>query len=370
MEMNDVISVSDAGQLTASGLLANSAEDLQRLFVERIPSLTADWNQLQIVFFMHGGLVNERAALAQADEFWRRCFPAEIYPISIIWHTDYWSTVVRSMFSISAMRRLADHTAELSMTRKNAVYDPAALDGKSPLERAGNGSIFNWTDSLIEFVARFGTGKLTWDDIKQDAFLASESSEGATHPVVAALRSLLDVRAAKIHVVAHSAGAVFAAPFLRVLTDLCDIASCTLWAPACTCSIFERFYVPLLTANKVRELNLFTLAEQAELSDNILHVYHKSTLYLISNAYESRLALSRGSAPGEPLLGMTRFIGECLQREAVNRELLAAHKIRWSIAPNGSPLGSMDASRARGHLDFPRDDATLRSTMACILGAA
>jgi hypothetical protein len=117
MEPIDVISISDAGQLTRSGALANSADDLQRLFGDRIPALTSNWKRLRIAFYIHGGLVSQKSALANATEFWNRCLPAEIYPISIIWHTDYWSTVVRSMFSMDAMRSTARNLPRLAHDR-------------------------------------------------------------------------------------------------------------------------------------------------------------------------------------------------------------------------------------------------------------
>jgi hypothetical protein len=367
MEPIDVISLSDAGQLTRSGTLANSADDVQRLFAERIPALTSRWKKLRIAFYIHGGLVSEESALANAAEFWTRCIPAEIYPVSIIWHTDYWSTVVRSMFSVDAMRSIARNLPMLVHKRSSEVHNSTAMDGMAVHERTPGRKITDYTDSLIEIVARFGTGKLTWDLIKENAFLAGDSPEGGAHPIAAALKCLLDKRSVEIHVVGHSAGGVFAAPFLQVLSSLCTATTCSLWAPACTCDVFEHYYVPLLTSDKVGTLNLFTLSPEAELSDNILHLYRKSTLYLISNAYEQSLALSCGSSIGEPLLGMACFAKEHLRRGTVGGELLGQHRIRWSVGPNELPLGSIGASRARGHLAFPQDDATLQATMACIL---
>lgn len=367
MEPIDVISISGAGQLTSSGKLANSAHDLQQLFAERIPALTSNWKRLRIAFYIHGGLVSQKSALANAAEFWNRCIPAEIYPISIIWHTDYWSTVVRSMLSMDAMRSIARNLPRLAHERSSAVRASAAVDDDVEPEHPSRKTFIDYTDSLIEIVARFGTGKLTWDLIKQNAFLASDSPDGGAHPITAALQCLLDKRSVEIHVVGHSAGGVFAAPFLQVLSSLCPVTTCSLWAPACTCGVFEQYYVPLLTNDKVGMLNLFTLSPEAELSDNILHLYRKSTLYLISNAYEQTLALSCGSAIGEPLFGMACFAEERLRRGTVNGELLDQHRIRWAVGPNNLPLGSIGASRARGHLAFPQDDATLQATMACIL---
>ena len=86
------------------------------------------------------------------------------------------------------------------------------------------------------------------------------------------------------------------------------IESCTLWAPACTIELFNRPYVPAIEDGNDRALRAcIALNDRAEQDDDCAGIYHKSLLYLVSNAFEAkpRIPLARD---GVALLGMQKFI--------------------------------------------------------------
>lgn len=80
----------------------------------------------------------------------------------------------------------------------------------------------------------------------------------------------------------------------------------------------------------------------------------------MSNAFEKRLRKPFfGEIDGEPLLGMEEFVRALPARE---------RPTDWVLSPNAHPPGDKNASRATSHGDFDNDAATLRATLARILG--
>ena len=117
----------------------------------------------------------------------------------------------------------------------------------------------------------------------------------------------------EIHLVAHSAGSILLAHLAELLTSSASgsgvrITTCSLWAPACTIDLFRQTYLSLLRRRRIESLAIFTLSEEAERDDHCAHIYNKSLLHLVSNAFEARprIPLVRD---GVPLLGMARHLG-------------------------------------------------------------
>jgi hypothetical protein len=108
---------------------------------------------------------------------------------------------------------------------------------------------------------------------------------------------------------------------------------------------------------------LFTLTDRAERDDTCANVYKKSLLYLVSDAFEreARVPLLKD---GVPILGMERFV-------RADGQLMAMFDrpgCEWVLAPNAAPVGEADASRSTSHGGFDDDEATLKATLARILG--
>jgi hypothetical protein len=140
------------------------------------------------------------------------------------------------------------------------------------------------------------------------------------------------------------------------------VATCTLWAPACTTELFKTTYLPAIAAGRIGRFALFTLTDRVEQADNCADIYHKSLLYLVSNAFEDKphIPLLRD---GEPLLGLERFV----RADPVVGRFFDSRKADWVLAPNSEPAGSPSASRAMTHGAFDDDVATLRATLARIV---
>jgi len=141
------------------------------------------------------------------------------------------------------------------------------------------------------------------------------------------------------------------------------IETCTLWAPACTMAVYQNQYLPAIRSEAIRNFTLFTLTDKAERDDSCANIYHKSLLYLVSNAFESALqkAPFLRERNGEPLLGMAKFVSK-----------LPAGQRNWDWvqSPNGNPNSSLEASAAKSHGSFDDDPATLASTLGRIAGVA
>jgi hypothetical protein len=141
------------------------------------------------------------------------------------------------------------------------------------------------------------------------------------------------------------------------------IASCTLWAPACTVALFKQTYVPLVTKGLIERFALFTLTDDTEQDDNCANIYHKSLLYLVSNAFEEKRPIPILDPDGEPILGMAKFVRNDVNLSA----LFDSPPFNWILSPNSEPEGSKDGARALHHGDFDDDKYTLRATLARIL---
>jgi hypothetical protein len=123
---------------------------------------------------------------------------------------------------------------------------------------------------------------------------------------------------------------------------------------------YRQHYLPAITAGLLERFALFTLTDKAERDDHCANIYHKSLLYLVSNAFETRLRKPFfGESDGEPLLGMARFVARLPADE---------QPADWVLSPNAMSTGDRAASRATAHGTFDDDAATLKATLARIVG--
>ena len=118
-------------------------------------------------------------------------------------------------------------------------------------------------DDVLEPLARKLTGKLQWDEMKENALRATTSARGGARHVAALVRDLVEKTGISVHVVGHSAGSILLAPLVQLLTHAGEIPrgplageqglgmtidTCTLWAPACTVACFDLHYRPSIEA--------------------------------------------------------------------------------------------------------------------------
>jgi predicted chitinase len=331
-----IVSVGNDGLLRAGGDYGTTPADLAQIFSGDIPRVTAPWSKRRILLYAHGGLVSESSAVQRLADYRQALLDAEVYPIAFIWKTDAWTTLTNILKD--AIRR----------RRPEGVLD-AAKD-----------FMLDRLDDALEPLARTLGGKALWDEMKENARLASASAQGAAQQLVAQLAALNgDGKGLEIHLAGHSAGAIFLGPVVGLLLrGGHKITSCSLWAPACSHELFASDYLQAIKDGDIARFALYVLGDKAEQDDHCARIYNKSLLYLVSHALETpaRIPVFR---PGVPILGLERWLAPEL------RQLLTSGAHRLVVAPDGSGAGAL--STARHHGDFDDDPATVASTLAFML---
>src|SRR5438034_3048303 len=215
--------------------------------------------------------------------------------------------------------------------------------------------------------------------MKTNGMAATQDPNGGARVAVSAIKqyfsrlSAADRADFEIHLVAHSAGSIFLAPLIKLMHDSgLSVKTCTLWAPACTIDIFEQFYAPAI-GSTIEKFALFTLDDTTERADNCAEIYHKSLLYLVSDAFEDQSRVPLIHPEGEPLLGMEHFVSNSsgLQVGGASTSIaswLQQNGCDWVKSPNGQPAGSPDAATAKHHGDFSADQALFIATIAKMEG--
>ena len=342
-----IISIGNNGLLRPGGTFGTSKDDVRGIFQSDFERITQGWKSKRILLYAHGGLTDEDSAIQRLADLRSALLDAEVYPISFIWRTDFWSTV--SNILRDAIRR----------RRPEGILDNAK---DFMLDRLDDG---------LEPVARTIGGKVLWDEMKENGLASTTAAQGGARFVLDQLAALVGKhKDLEIHLAGHSAGSIFLAPFVQRLTArgaaglAQTVASCTLWAPAATVDLFKQCYVPAVKSGWIERFALFTLDDRTEQDDNCADIYHKSLLYLVSNAFEEkqRIPVIRD---GIPIVGMEKFIRD----DKDLMQLFERPNAEWVRSPNTVPDGKEGASRSVHHGDFDDDASTLRATLARILDA-
>lgn len=347
-----VVSLGNDGALRPGGDFGTSAAELRQIFEIDMPHAMADWPEKHVLLYAHGGLVDERSAIQRLAEYRSVMLGAHIYPIGFIWNSDYWSTI--SNILQDAMRR---RRPEGALT--------AARD-----------FLLDRVDDTVEILARALTGKSSWDEMKENALGATLAGGGALTALdhLAALHARMPF---KLHVVGHSAGSIFHAPLVRLLTAPAGpiaagylkgktgygigLDTCTLWAPACTTRLFKEAYLPAVQKGDIGRFALFALDDKTEQDDNVSRIYNKSLLYLVSRAFEDS-----AFDAGTPILGMEKWLAADPELSG----LFTSGKADLVFSPNSYPEGSVTASRSTEHGAFDDDGATVKATIARMLASS
>lgn len=351
-----VISTGNNGLLRDEGPFGSTRQSVKEIFETYLPGITSNWTKKRILLFAHGGLVAEDSAIQRLAETRAALLSREVYPISFVWKTDYWTTIANILRDA------------LSRRTSGGVIDSA------------KDFMLDRLDDALEPLGRALTGKAEWDEMKENGIAATNAKAGGARLALEYIAALMSTDpAVELHLVGHSAGAIFHAALVQLLTTKgtiqggvlngtkglgLPITTCTLWAPACSVDLFKQTYLPAIQAGSIGDFGLFTLNDRTERDDHCANIYHKSLLYLVSNAFESRFRIPLMRPDGEPILGMEKFIRQ-------DAEILGIFKNKnaeWILAPNSEAHGSRRESNARHHGDFDNDDATLRATLTRILG--
>ena len=371
-----VISLGNNGALRCEGRFACTQEDVRNIVRQDMRAITAGWKKKRVLLYAHGGLVPEAAAIQRVADFRETLLPQQIYPLCFVWRTDLWST-------------LGNILGDAARPRTEGVFDRA------------KDLLLDRIDDTIEPLARAIGGKAMWDEMKENATLATTAVSAAEggglveNGGAAQVARLVDEWRredpdVEIHLAAHSAGAVLMAPLLQLLTRPGQViggpargmlgmggrvSSLTLWAPALDMDTFIQACLPAIVSRAVGRASLFTLTDAAEQDDHCLRIYNKSLLYLVARAFEKqpRNWIDTRLRQGTPLAGMARFIEAATPADqAYGHErvqaAIADGRLDWVQSPNDRPHGDAKAARATTHGGFDDDAATLAALVAIVLG--
>lgn len=327
-----IVTARNDGRLDPKGVYGLTPEGLRNIVEDQMPSRMGGWARKRVMLHAHGGLVPESSAVQHVANNREAALVAEIYPLSFIWRSDAWSTIRNILQEAFSRRR-----------------DEGLLDRAKDF-------MLDRVDDTLEPIARLLGGKAMWDEMKENARLATVGEEGAARLTADLLagqrgRGAID----EIHLVGHSAGAIFQAHLARYLVERgLPVESLTLWAPACTVELFDEIYRPLIDGGQIRAFRLFTLDDKTEQDDHCANIYHKSLLYLVSHAFERRPRIPF-IQDGTALLGLERDA-----KKALPKKYWDGRRRRWFVSP------AAPESDSTHHGDFDNDSATLRATLRMI----
>lgn len=348
-----VICLGNDGALNPDGQFGSSTDLVEELFADRIPKKVHGWRKPRILVYAHGGLVKDKTAFQTVEQNLQQLLDHEIYPLFFVWRTDFWSTI------------------------KNIISDAIRLRKPEGAIEGTKDFMLDRLDDALEPLARRLGGKLLWDEMKENALRATTSGNGGARLIAEYLAAVETT--ASIHFVGHSAGSILLAPMVQLLGTRGDIDagpmsafrglnrqidSCHLWAPACTVSLFDNTFLPVLDSGGLHNLTVYTLTRESENDDHCQHLYFKSLLYLVSNALEKvhRIPIFRPN--GEEVLGLQHFL-DPLKEKQLN-SVIGEGRFNHVLSPNQIPLGQPDAARSTHHGDFDNDRSVWASTIADI----
>jgi hypothetical protein len=351
-----VVDLGNNGRLSSTGQYWTSEEDVQRLFEDIIPEATQHWPRRRILLYLHGGL-NDEAQVAQRIIAYKNVLlQNQIYPVHIMWESGVWE---------SLGHLIADYFTDID-ERAGGVGDW--------LHELRDGLI-EAKDRSLELTAARPGGEL-WREMKENARLASAHPDRVggmqriTHYARRALARLSRAECGgwELHVVGHSAGAIFIAHAMRHLVGLgIPVKTLQFMAPALTVADFKRLLLPFIAKQQCPVPSLYLLSDQGELDDHV-GPYGKSLLYLVSNAFEVRRKT--------PLLGLCRHVlkdaaGSAHDADPELRTLFSGTiEGRPSLVVAGRRGAAGSISQSDSHGGFDNDCATLNSVLHRILGRA
>jgi len=345
-----VINVTNNGELSDNGEYWTTESDIERLFSETIPAKTRGWKKRRILLYLHGGLNSESGCAKRIIGMRDVMLENEIYPLHVMWESDFLSSVA-GLF-------------------KDLFTEADKL--------AGGGFLENLTeakDRVLELtLAR--VGHRLWGEMKENAQLASVHPHniGGIQLVaqyVALAKQKLD-KADKsgweLHIVGHSAGSIFAAHAMPLLSNLgLPLKSVQFLAPAIRTDTFKQLLLPGLDAGQIPLPTLYLLSDKLERGDCV-GPYGKSLLYLVSNAFEGRREV--------PILGMHAFLEADAQLAKLfsgqvdgRPALVVSHGIPIDPAQERAAI-KQGASVSHTHGGFDNDCATMNSVLTRVLGSA
>jgi hypothetical protein len=237
----------------------------------------------KIAIYAHGGLNSEDESIARVRVVGPYFAANGVYPIFITWKTGVLESVAGIIGDV-----------------KEGIQPQGTWKDLWESVRHASGEA---RDRAVEAAAEQIAVKAIWMQMKQNAEAAASRSQPisvagsgakrapATLTLLATTLGRLQAKApgTEVHLVGHSAGAILLGHLLDAVgTASVPVASCTLYAPACSMRFAVDHYARAIERGVLRKsaLHVDVLSDERELGD-VVGPYGKSLLYLVSRALET-----------------------------------------------------------------------------------
>jgi hypothetical protein len=324
-----ILNMGNNGALSNSGVFRTTPDDVRAIADVQLVRARAEWvpadDVVDVCVYAHGGLVGEKDAAQTAARWIPALYEARVFPIFLMWETDFWSTL-----------------AGLVADTVRGV--PRTTAAGAAFERW-------WNRRLERALARPGTA--LWGEMKQNAdaislfrpHVADDEQAGAVL-LYRHFKHHVQNKNVRMHFVGHSAGSIVGSLMLgRLAAEGMRFESVSFMAPAVRCDTFTAHVAPLLKKGMVARYQQFSLTAQAEEDDPTCGPYRRSLLHLVAESFEG------GSR--QPILGL-----EADARAALD----GLPNTTLHLAPGAR-------SKASTHGGFDDDETTLRQVIRFIHGA-
>lgn len=333
-----IINMGNNGALSNSGSFRTTPDDVRAIVDVHLAEARKRWglqnDTVDVCIYAHGGLVGEEGAADIAAAWIPMLYERKIFPIFLMWETDFISTVMNTIEDkVKGIPRTAGFTAAIEKW---------------------------WNQRLERLLARPGTQ--IWGEMKQNADAMSQYKEGVEDDRQAGavllyrhFKHQVENKKVRMHMVGHSAGSIVAAYMLdRLVQDGMALDSLSFMAPAVRVDTFEARLLPHLQSGAIRRYQQFHLSDRAEEDDPTCGPYRRSLLYLVSESFEG------GTRTG--ILGMQKYFDALLPR-------LPAATVHVSPAASDPATPDVPPVASSTHGGFDNDAGTQAQVVRFILDA-
>ena len=307
----------------------------------------------RVVIYAHGGLNSEDASLERIRTLAPYFKANGSYPLFLTWRTGPTETLA----SI-----LDDELKRIPRPESDAgdMFERIKETAAEALDRT------------IEVLAR-PAAKPIWSQMKQNAQASAEVGRGCALLADALAALQAKTPQLEIHLVGHSAGSIILGHLLDLLpARKLTVASCHLYAPACTVRFALDHYVPAIDDRTLdrKRLHISLLSYDNEICDTV-GPYRKSLLYLVSRALEGCHKM--------PILGLEQVFDAKNNPKWHDSEIanVKAWQKFWNGSGNGLDVvsdkqvstGSLGNKIQAVHGSFDNDATTIETTLRRITGS-
>lgn len=273
-----------------------------------------------IVIYAHGGLNSESDSVKRIQTLAPYFLENGVYPLFLTWKTGLLESIVATM----------DDSVSRLFPRSEGISDV--------LDKAKE-KVTEILDRTLEVASENLGVKAIWSQMKQNASasaLKGDNDRGSFLAVKALARLKKKHPGLKIHLIGHSAGSILLGHLLQDCPrNGLRIASCTLYAAACTVDFANRHYIRAVEKSTLakKNIHLHLLSDQRE-KDDTVGPYQKSLLYLVSRALENWHKT--------PLLGMANVFDKSLNDNKIWNRNTLPHIKRWQTFWDNQSLNIHD----------------------------